>query len=125
MLTVICLHSALAEDTAHALSNQLMQPRLDGVISACYNTQPFIKCNGVLFFGDFIALGRCEKFWFLEGTTVRYFGLELQKLFENAAGVSRSLEFGSAGSRELAYFSVYQGRVIVKLRILDSHYMQV
>lgn len=43
------------------------------------------------YFYDFIGLGRCEKFWFLEGTTVRYFGLKLQKLFERAAVASRSL----------------------------------
>jgi len=40
---------ARAEGTAHALSNQVMQPWLDGVISACYNTQPFTKCNWVIF----------------------------------------------------------------------------
>lgn len=58
------------------------------------------------YFYDFIGLGRCEKFWFLERKTVRYFGLKLQKLFERAAVASRSLEFGSVRRRELAYFSV-------------------
>lgn len=77
------------------------------------------------FLYDFIGLGRCEKFWFLEETTVRYFGLKLRKPFESAAVASRSLELGSAGSPELAFFSVYQGRVIVKLRTADFHYMQV
>lgn len=44
-----------------------------------------------LYFYDFIGLGRCEKLWFLEGTTVRYFGLKLQKLLERAAVASTSL----------------------------------
>lgn len=56
---------------------------------------------------DFIGLGRCEKFWFLEETTVRYFGLKLQNPFESAAVASRSLELGSAGSTELAFFSPF------------------
>lgn len=50
------------------------------------------------YFYDFIGLGRCEKFWFLEGKIVRYFGLKLQNLLEGAAMASRSLEFGSARS---------------------------
>lgn len=50
------------------------------------------------YFYDFIGSGRCEKFWSLEGKTVRYFGLKLQKLIERAAVASRSLEFGSARS---------------------------
>lgn len=112
--------------TAHALSNQHMQPWLDGVISACYNTQPFTECSGVLYSLWFYWFGQVWKVLVSGRNNCQILWIKVAKaVWERCRGFKVVRAWQRWKHRVGFFFSVYQGRVIVKLRTADSHYMQV